>query len=212
MQTRSGATRRGAARDPLAPAAALRLLAAACLLPPAYMLAAQIANERTRYSVLTSAAVSVLGFFGTLRLIPVTRAYTLKAGLFGLDINKKGSKEGEKRVPESLGLASGVVFLVRCGAVLGGAPWLSQCAGCGSPCCAVLVPAAAARRRASLLPCHAPCPGPAALPPCRSASCCSSSCTITTSPPWWRPCGRAAGPPRWAAARRRASPSATRGA
>lgn len=29
-----------------------------------------------------------------------------------MDINKKGSKEGEKRVPESLGLAAGVVFLV----------------------------------------------------------------------------------------------------
>ncbi len=29
-----------------------------------------------------------------------------------MDINKKGSKEGEKKVPESLGLASGVVFLV----------------------------------------------------------------------------------------------------
>lgn len=30
-----------------------------------------------------------------------------------MDINKKGSREGEKKVPESLGLASGVVFLVR---------------------------------------------------------------------------------------------------
>jgi len=74
---------------------------------------AQVADERTRYSILTSAAVSVLGFFLTLRLIPLTKAYTLKAGLFGMDINKKGSREGEKKVPESLGLAAGVVFLVR---------------------------------------------------------------------------------------------------
>lgn len=37
----------------------------------------------------------------------------VQAGLFGMDINKKGSREGEKKVPESLGLASGVVFLVR---------------------------------------------------------------------------------------------------
>ena len=30
----------------------------------------------------------------------------------GLDINKKGTEAGEKRVPEALGLAPGVVFLV----------------------------------------------------------------------------------------------------
>ena len=30
----------------------------------------------------------------------------------GLDINKKGTEAGEKKVPEALGLAPGVVFLV----------------------------------------------------------------------------------------------------
>lgn len=72
----------------------------------------QVADERTRLSILTSALVSIAGFFATRRLIPLTKAYTLKAGLWGLDINKKGSREGEKKVPESLGLAAGVVFLV----------------------------------------------------------------------------------------------------
>ena len=33
--------------------------------------------------------------------------------LTGLDINKKGTEAGEKKIPESLGLAPGVVFLVR---------------------------------------------------------------------------------------------------
>ena len=33
--------------------------------------------------------------------------------LAGLDINKKGTEAGEKKVPESLGLAPGLVFLVR---------------------------------------------------------------------------------------------------
>ncbi|KAL4450691.1 hypothetical protein ABPG77_001047 [Micractinium sp. CCAP 211/92] len=94
------------------PPAWLRLLAAACLLPAVWVVTTQVTDDRTRYSILTSAAVSVLGFFLTLRLIPLTKAYTLKAGLFGMDINKKGSREGEKKVPESLGLASGVVFLV----------------------------------------------------------------------------------------------------
>ena len=54
----------------------------------------------------------------------------LQAGLFGMDINKKGSREGEKKVPESLGLASGVVFLVRLGCSAG-------------RCCSMLLAAAA---------------------------------------------------------------------
>lgn len=109
MLTRSGARAQAAG----APNRALRSLAVACLLPAVWVLATQIADVRTRYSILTSAAVSVAGFFAALKLIPLTKAYTLRAGLSGLDINKKGSKEGEKPVPESLGLASGVVFLVR---------------------------------------------------------------------------------------------------
>lgn len=109
MVTRSQAARQ--ARQ--APQAALKVLAVACLLPAAWVLAVQLTDERSRYCILTSAAVSIAGFFAALRLIPLTKAYTLRAGLSGLDINKKGSKEGEKPVPESLGLASGVVFLVR---------------------------------------------------------------------------------------------------
>jgi hypothetical protein len=99
------------------PASWLRLGAICCLLPSIWVFT-QVADERTRYSILISAAVSALGFLLTLRLIPLTKAYTLKAGLFGLDINKKGSREGEKKVPESLGLASGVVFLVSAAARL----------------------------------------------------------------------------------------------
>jgi hypothetical protein len=111
MQTRAEAHRQAAAGR-LQPPTALRLLALAGLLPVVWQWA-QLADERTKYSLLTSAAVSVLGFFGTLHIVPLVSRYTLKAGLFGMDINKKGSREGEKKVPESLGLASGVVFLVR---------------------------------------------------------------------------------------------------
>ncbi|KAL4854028.1 UDP-N-acetylglucosamine--dolichyl-phosphate N-acetylglucosaminephosphotransferase [Chlorella vulgaris] len=84
---------------------------ARCLLPNGLLLFG-IPDERVRYSVLVSLAISVVGFLLTLRLIPVTQTYTLKAGLSGLDMNKLGSKEGAKRVPEALGLVSGVVFLV----------------------------------------------------------------------------------------------------
>jgi hypothetical protein len=34
----------------------------------------------------------------------------VKKGIYGLDINKKGSEAGEKQIPECLGFASAVAF------------------------------------------------------------------------------------------------------
>lgn len=90
----------------------LGLLSAGCLLPSAWVAAFHVADARTRHSILISSAVSALGFLLTVRLIPVTMTYTLKAGLSGIDVNKQGRRTMRKKVPESLGLASGVVFLV----------------------------------------------------------------------------------------------------
>ena len=81
---------------------------------PSFIALWSVPGERTRYSVLVSAAVSVLGFFATKAVIPLIKARTLRAGLSGKDINKKGSEAGDKDIPESLGLAPGVVFLVSC--------------------------------------------------------------------------------------------------
>ena len=114
--------------DPIMqPRAYLYALAAVWLAPSAVAFL-RIDDDRVRYSILLSALVSYLGFLATKAAIPVVKAATLRAGLFGLDINKKGSKAGDKKIPESLGLASGVVFLVRgawgaarCGAVRRGA-------------------------------------------------------------------------------------------
>lgn len=72
-----------------------------------------IKDDRTRYSILASAVVSALGFSATKAIIPMIKARTLRAGLHGKDINKKGSEQGEKDIPESVGLAPGLVFLVR---------------------------------------------------------------------------------------------------
>lgn len=72
-----------------------------------------VKDARTRYSILISAAVSFLGYLATKAIIPLVKRRTLRAGLHGKDINKKGSEAGEKDIPESLGLAPGVVFLVR---------------------------------------------------------------------------------------------------
>ena len=72
----------------------------------------KIDDARTWWSILVSAFVSLAGFQVTKRVIPLLKWYTLRRGLFGKDINKKGTEAGEKQIPESLGLASGIVFLV----------------------------------------------------------------------------------------------------
>eukprot|EP00873_Tetraselmis_striata_P037287 jgi/Tetstr1/457551/TSEL_044120.t1 len=89
----------------------LRLLAGAWL--AACLVAFQrVGSAPLSASLLVTALVSTWGFFATRRLIPVVARSTERRGLFGYDINKKGTEAGEKKVPESLGLACGVVFLV----------------------------------------------------------------------------------------------------
>lgn len=96
------------------------LLVGASLLPSLAALGL-IPDAQARDSILISLFVSYLGYLATKALIPTLQRFTLKAGLSGLDINKRGTPAGEKRIPESLGLASGVVFLVR--RRLGGRGW-----------------------------------------------------------------------------------------
>ncbi|KAK2977044.1 hypothetical protein RJ640_007502 [Escallonia rubra] len=62
--------------------------------------------------ILINAAISFAGFFLTLAMIPVASRYVLKRNLFGYDINKKGTPQGSIKVPESLGIVVGIVFLV----------------------------------------------------------------------------------------------------
>ena len=58
-----------------------------------------------------ASALSVLGYVACLKMIPALKGSLLKAGLGGLDIGKRGTKLGEKPVPESLGIVVGTIFL-----------------------------------------------------------------------------------------------------
>ena len=60
----------------------------------------------------TSLLVSVAAFVLTLRLVPVVASKTLRRGLSGLDINKRGTPAGEVPIPEAAGLAAGAAFLI----------------------------------------------------------------------------------------------------
>ncbi|BBH07266.1 UDP-glcnac-adolichol phosphate glcnac-1-p-transferase, partial [Prunus dulcis] len=69
-------------------------------------------EHELRKSILINAALSLAGFFVTVKMIPVASRYVLKRNLFGYDINKKGTPQGTVKVPESLGIVVGIVFLV----------------------------------------------------------------------------------------------------
>ncbi|KAL5699027.1 UDP-N-acetylglucosamine--dolichyl-phosphatN-acetylglucosaminephosphotransferase [Ranunculus cassubicifolius] len=65
-----------------------------------------------RRSIVINTLLSFFGFFITLLLIPVATKYLLRRNLFGYDINKKGTPQGSIKVPETLGIVIGIVFLV----------------------------------------------------------------------------------------------------
>ncbi|KAI5560349.1 hypothetical protein BDE02_16G041400 [Populus trichocarpa] len=62
--------------------------------------------------ILINAGLSLVGFFLTVKMIPVASKYVLRRNLFGYDINKKGTPQGTVKVPESLGIVVAVVFMV----------------------------------------------------------------------------------------------------
>lgn len=69
-------------------------------------------DSHLRRSIIINAGLCLVGFFVTVRMIPVASRYVLKRSLFGYDINKKGTPQGNVKVPESLGIVVGIVFLV----------------------------------------------------------------------------------------------------
>ncbi|RYR69004.1 hypothetical protein Ahy_A03g015517 [Arachis hypogaea] len=82
-------------------------------IPYAYLLFYHYKIEaELQRSVIINAGMSVAGFLVTVKLIPVASKYVLKRNLFGFDINKKGTPQGNVKVPESLGIVVAIVYLV----------------------------------------------------------------------------------------------------
>jgi UDP-N-acetylglucosamine--dolichyl-phosphate N-acetylglucosaminephosphotransferase len=89
-----------------------RLLLFAGLVPPLAALLLIRNDVQTLLSIAVAACISFFAFRWTCYLIPLLAPMHVKAGLVGRDINKKGTDAGEKLVPESLGLAPGVMCLI----------------------------------------------------------------------------------------------------
>jgi len=82
------------------------------ILPVSYLLyCSYIANYAFYYVIGYIIACNIMYIF-TLKVIPTIMPLCLKADLFGYDINKKGTKEGEIKVPETLGLVSAVLYVI----------------------------------------------------------------------------------------------------
>lgn len=63
-------------------------------------------------SIAMGLTVSVVGYLATVRMIPVMQQYMLRKNICGLDLNKKGTEAGEKKIPESQGLVSATIFIL----------------------------------------------------------------------------------------------------
>ncbi|KAJ1398504.1 hypothetical protein B484DRAFT_406630, partial [Ochromonadaceae sp. CCMP2298] len=87
------------------------LLVALPLLPSVACLL-KLDDEESSVVILWSILISVLGFLLTDGLIPVFAQYTLKRGLSGKDMGKRGTALESTDVPEALGLVCGIVFLI----------------------------------------------------------------------------------------------------
>eukprot|EP01133_Synstelium_polycarpum_P004354 gene4354-5084_t len=83
-----------------------------CLAPPA-LLWAMLPSVSLQWIIVQSTVFSVCAGFFTYRLIPSVAELTSAAGLEGTDLNKRSDpKFAGKKIPESLGIASSVVFLL----------------------------------------------------------------------------------------------------
>lgn len=70
--------------------------------------------EKIEYNFFLVIPLVIVNYKITVRIIIALKELLLKADMFGMDINKRGTPLGEKKVPESLGLASLIAFVICC--------------------------------------------------------------------------------------------------
>eukprot|EP01038_Epipyxis_sp_PR26KG_P012279 gene12279-16468_t len=71
-----------------------------------------IYNDLILPVIYYSLFISIIGYTVTTILVPIFAAYTLKRGLSGKDMGKKGTNTESVDVPEALGIVPGIVYLV----------------------------------------------------------------------------------------------------
>lgn len=74
------------------------ILFLACALPAVYLFSRLDIDAADKRFIFGNLAFSSVGFLLTVWLIPVAVPYMLRKGMFGMDINKRGSPGGEIKV------------------------------------------------------------------------------------------------------------------
>eukprot|EP00850_Spirogloea_muscicola_P022795 SM000312S11988 [mRNA] locus=s312:5753:8800:+ [translate_table: standard] len=97
---------------PLARSWRVALFGALAVAPAATLFAALDLDPGARRSIAINLAMSGAAYVSTVRMVPLVTPYVLRKNLFGYDINKRGSPGGEIKIPESLGLVVGIVYLI----------------------------------------------------------------------------------------------------
>jgi len=62
--------------------------------------------------LLAYVSLAIIGFAATNHLIPNIKAYTLRKGLSGKDLGKRGTRTENNDIPEALGIVPGAIFLI----------------------------------------------------------------------------------------------------
>jgi hypothetical protein len=104
------------------------------LLAPSLTLLLNLPDANTKTIVLKSLGLSlVLGYALTNYLVPIISEFTLKKGLSGRDLGKKGTPKEDTLVPEALGLVPATCFLIcAIGSQVGF--WLLYSGACSCSC------------------------------------------------------------------------------
>lgn len=89
----------------------MTLFTLACVVPVAFAYTNALRASGLRVLLIATAATCLVCYGATSKLTATVQRLTLKRGMFGYDINKKGTPAGEIKVPEAVGLAPAAVFL-----------------------------------------------------------------------------------------------------
>ena len=82
-----------------------------CVIPVCFAYVSALRKSGLRLLVLLAGVTCFACYHATRRLTGTVQRLTLQRGMFGYDINKKGTPAGDVRVPEAAGLAPAAVFL-----------------------------------------------------------------------------------------------------
>lgn len=73
-----------------------------------------VSTQGLLYKFMFSLITSIISYFACMKLIPNLKHYTLKADIFGIDLNKPGLWDSKPKIPEAVGIVTSVVFLIAC--------------------------------------------------------------------------------------------------